>query len=584
MKKNITINMFGRLYAIDEDAYRLLQQYIDTLRSYFSRKPDGKEIADDIEARIAELFDDLKANGVEAINIEHVQDIITRIGDPKQMEAGEADEEERPRGEAAAEELKSAALNMRDKVSAYFEQLRRSNKRLYRDPADKKLTGLLAGCAHYFGGDVLWWRLGFVLLFFATLWGGTMMRSIIDGPIRGSFSVWLPVLYFIMAILTPMADKPEDRLMMKGVDVTPHNLAQEVAEEHTHADVIQPQKTGASGCLATVLKATLLLFKAFMVLFGLLVMLVVFTGVAVMVLLLVSPDLFGDDRFARLYRSSVSPEMMVLCLVGLVGLMAISAYCVIHALMSKRQKVEPMSLVQRLVWVVLWMVCLLTACISGVAMVARFSHAEERLDEMEERAYIKANTHDGVFIERDDWDYLSKGGWFLVEPAGGQNRYTDTGEHYSGKGDMRYLNGYADWGLSYQVEHNRTEVPSGTYTLTVTARTDGKGAFVYAVADGKRYMAEILVSGNQGGSVWAEARQLLTGSADSAANIGDRQYYQDIADANDGKGFGWNRVTIEGIKVARGTVSYGVSTRSAFTGTAFGGQWVSATDFRLTHE
>jgi hypothetical protein len=47
---------------------------------------------------------------------------------------------------------------------------------------------------------------------------------------------------------------------------------------------------------------------------------------------------------------------------------------------------------------------------------------------------------------------------------------------------------------------------------------------------------------------------------------------------------GWNRVTIEGIKVAQGTVSYGVSTRSAFTGTAFGGQWVSATDFRLTHE
>mgnify|MGYP006891724134 CR=1 FL=1 len=53
MKKNITINMLGRLYAIDEDAYGLLQQYIDTLRSYFAHKPDGKEIADDIEARIA---------------------------------------------------------------------------------------------------------------------------------------------------------------------------------------------------------------------------------------------------------------------------------------------------------------------------------------------------------------------------------------------------------------------------------------------------------------------------------------------------------------------------------------------------
>ena len=27
MKRNITINMFGSLYAIDEDAYELLNQY-----------------------------------------------------------------------------------------------------------------------------------------------------------------------------------------------------------------------------------------------------------------------------------------------------------------------------------------------------------------------------------------------------------------------------------------------------------------------------------------------------------------------------------------------------------------------------
>lgn len=580
MKKNITINMFGRLYAIDEDAYRLLQQYIDTLRSYFSRKPDGKEIADDIEARIAELFDDLKANGVEAINIEHVQDIISRIGDPKQMEAGEADEGEAPHEDGAADELKSAALNIRDKIAAYFDRLRKSNKRLYRDPTDKKFTGLLAGCARYFGGDVLWWRLGFVLLFFLTAWSGKVMYHVFGGFFIGPMSLWLPALYIIMAILTPMAEKPEDRLMMKGVDVTPRNLAQEVTEEHTQADTFQPQETGASGCLSVVLKAFLLLFKTFLVLIGLLTMLVVFTGVSVMVLLLVSPDIFGDARFTQLYRSSVSPEMMVLCLVGLLGLLAISVYCIIHAFMSSRQKVEPMSLVQRLVWIVLWMVCLLTASISGVAMAARFSQAEDKLDEMEEQAYIKANTHDGVFIDRDDWDYLSQGGWYLIEPTGERNSYTDTGQHYSGKGDMRYLNGYADWGLSYQVEHNKTELPSGTYSLTVTARTDGKGAFVYAVADGKQYLAEIPVSGNQGGNVWMEAKQLLN-KEDSTANGVNRQYYQDIADANDGMGYGWNRVTIEGIRVTKGTVRYGISTKSGFTGTSFGGQWVSAADFRL---
>ena len=100
MKKNITINLLGRLYAIDEDAYELLKRYTDSLRSYFSRREGGEEIADDIEARIAELFDELKASGVQAITIEHVQDIIHRVGSPEEMESPLSSEgEEIPNGE-----------------------------------------------------------------------------------------------------------------------------------------------------------------------------------------------------------------------------------------------------------------------------------------------------------------------------------------------------------------------------------------------------------------------------------------------------------------------------------------------------
>ena len=49
MKKNITINIFGQLYAFDEDAYELLKNYEDSLRSAFSSQPGGYEIADDID-------------------------------------------------------------------------------------------------------------------------------------------------------------------------------------------------------------------------------------------------------------------------------------------------------------------------------------------------------------------------------------------------------------------------------------------------------------------------------------------------------------------------------------------------------
>ena len=51
MKKNITINIFGQLYAFDEDAYELLKNYEDSLRSAFSSQPGGHEIADEIRIK-----------------------------------------------------------------------------------------------------------------------------------------------------------------------------------------------------------------------------------------------------------------------------------------------------------------------------------------------------------------------------------------------------------------------------------------------------------------------------------------------------------------------------------------------------
>ena len=63
MKTSININLFGTLYAIDEDAHQLLRQYLENMKSYFSRQEGGDEISDDIEHRVAELFWELKQAG-----------------------------------------------------------------------------------------------------------------------------------------------------------------------------------------------------------------------------------------------------------------------------------------------------------------------------------------------------------------------------------------------------------------------------------------------------------------------------------------------------------------------------------------
>lgn len=48
MKKNITINLFGALYNIDEDAYELLYRYQEDMKRYFAGREGGDEIADDM--------------------------------------------------------------------------------------------------------------------------------------------------------------------------------------------------------------------------------------------------------------------------------------------------------------------------------------------------------------------------------------------------------------------------------------------------------------------------------------------------------------------------------------------------------
>ena len=44
MKKNITINLFGTLYNIDEDAYQLLDNYLQSMKRYFSTKDGGEQV------------------------------------------------------------------------------------------------------------------------------------------------------------------------------------------------------------------------------------------------------------------------------------------------------------------------------------------------------------------------------------------------------------------------------------------------------------------------------------------------------------------------------------------------------------
>ena len=56
------------------------------IKSYFAKREGGEEIADDIEHRVAELLWQKKEQGAEAVSIETVKEIISKIGDPAEID------------------------------------------------------------------------------------------------------------------------------------------------------------------------------------------------------------------------------------------------------------------------------------------------------------------------------------------------------------------------------------------------------------------------------------------------------------------------------------------------------------------
>ena len=74
MKKTLTVNLGGTVFHIDEDAYRLLDNYLSNLKIHFRKEAGADEIVDDIERRISELFAEKLSAGSQVITIADVEE------------------------------------------------------------------------------------------------------------------------------------------------------------------------------------------------------------------------------------------------------------------------------------------------------------------------------------------------------------------------------------------------------------------------------------------------------------------------------------------------------------------------------
>lgn len=187
MKKTFTINLSGLIFHIDEDAYELLQAYLEKLKEHFAGIEGQEEIVTDIETRMAELLQERLGSEKQVVSAVDARYVIDQLGQPFEM-----DDE-------------SNTTETADQT------YRRTSRRLFRDPDHSKIAGVAAGLAAYAGIDVVWVRLIFILSLFAS--GAGLL------------------IYIVLWIVLPEALTHAEKLEMRGDPVNISNIEKSVRKE-----------------------------------------------------------------------------------------------------------------------------------------------------------------------------------------------------------------------------------------------------------------------------------------------------------------------------------------------------------------
>lgn len=195
MKKNISINISGIIFHIEEDGYDTLRKYLDSINKYFGSFEDSNEILADIESRIAEIFLSRLNDGKQVVTAEDVAALIHTMGNVNDFKA--AEEQEFAGGEVPPRTDYKQAFNSDSSTGTS------TPKKLMRDQRRKILGGVCAGLAHYFNIDPIWPRLLFALL--------------VLGSYGGALIVYI-ILWIVLPVSNEIEEEPTIKKMFRDSD------------------------------------------------------------------------------------------------------------------------------------------------------------------------------------------------------------------------------------------------------------------------------------------------------------------------------------------------------------------------------
>jgi phage shock protein PspC (stress-responsive transcriptional regulator) len=295
MKKNISINISGIIFHIEEDGYENLRRYLDSINKYFSSFEDSSEIMADIESRIAEIFLSKLNEGKQVITSEDVNALITTMGSVSDFKAAE-EQDFTAAGTAAGS---SSDYSTFSGASESTGKAYSAPRHLMRDQQRKIIGGVCSGLANYLHIDPVWIRLLFAVLAFA--WGFTIFVYIVMwilvpgsyelseietgkkmyrdperkvlGGVSGGVAAYLNFdilavrilfiiltfagglgvfLYIVLWLILPEARTLTDRMQMQGEPVTLSNI---------ESNIKKNQATGAENEESTLTKILLFPFR-----------------------------------------------------------------------------------------------------------------------------------------------------------------------------------------------------------------------------------------------------------------------------------------------------------------------------------
>lgn len=321
MKKTVTVNLNGRVFTMDEDAYHLLDNYLGNLRIYFRKEEDPKEIIADFEARIEELLSEKLQQGKQVITIRDIEEVISLMGNPSDFSTMEDEERKQERDREPYVETK---------------------RRLFRNPDDKMLGGVCSGIAAYFGWDVLPVRLIFIVLLFAS-------------------AGWVTLAYFALWILLPLANTAEEKLQMKGKPITVENIGKTVSS------ATEPIKQN-KGCLNGLLEFFVVLAKICLIGLGLIIGLPLAFALIVTVVVLFA-TLFGLGSGLLLAPASgwfIWASEPVLATVSLLFVILIPIIVIIYSIIAYFTKRKPLRSGIKWGVFIVWVIAFILFFSSGI--------------------------------------------------------------------------------------------------------------------------------------------------------------------------------------------------------------------------